>query len=68
MEKHPVNISASGDAISAEKKFGDRKLKTAADITELYASLYKDHPGYEKGYQDLLQVIENGFANRSTIL
>ena len=68
MEKHPVNKTTSGSVIFPEKKFGDRKLNTAADITELYASLYKDHPGYEKGYQDLLQVIENGFANRSTIL
>jgi amylosucrase len=68
MENHPVNKTISVAAISAEKKFVDRKLKAAADITELYAGLYKDHPGYEKGYLDLLQVIENGFANRSTIL
>ena len=68
MEKHPANKTTSGSVISPEKKFGDRKLNTAADITELYASLYKDHPGYEIGYLNLLQVIENGFANRSTIL
>ena len=68
MEKEPGNKSTSGTAISAEKKFRARKLNTTDDIAELYASLYKNHPGYKKSYRDLLQVIENGFANRSTIL
>ena len=54
-------------AASSEKKFRNRLLTAGNDILMLYNRLYKDHPGYETCYPQLLQIIEASFLNRTEV-
>ncbi len=68
MEKDTFNKSKTIAAPESEKKFSERQQSAKDEILKLYTKLYKDHPGFKKGYRGLLQVIENGFNNRTTVL
>lgn len=63
----PVNFKKD-DLASAEKKFNERFDAATHDILMLHSTLYKNHPQYQTCYSNLLQIIENAFSARSTIL
>ncbi len=68
MEKDTVNKSKNIAELSTEKKFRERQQAATGEVLKLYTKLYKDHPGFKKGYRGLLQVTENGFINRTPVL
>ncbi len=68
MGKAITDKSKTISASPSEKKFRERLLAVGDDILLLYNSLYKDHPGCETSYLDLLQIIERAFSDRSKVL
>jgi amylosucrase len=68
MARATTNNSKTTAATSAEEKFRDRFQAAGKDILALHNRLYKDHPDYETCYQQLLQITEDAFSTRSTVL
>ncbi len=63
-----VNSSSNHASPDPGKKSGVRLASAADEILALYNRIYKTHPGYEAGYQDMLLIIEKADMERSDML
>jgi amylosucrase len=68
MAKATKEGSKMTTASTAEKKYKNRLHTATADILMLYNRLYRQHPGYDSCYPQLLQIIETAFSNRTEVL